>query len=128
MDQFSCPYAHIIQSSRCHCEFSIRSCIAEKEFNVCLNSNASKNCNKLYLILKDNSKFIIHNHTNQSLSVSQKNKIKMGGLLALQEFYQEGDLNNIYQLVQIINTKSKQFTNLPLDNVITKIANFKFRM
>ncbi|SFV68993.1 hypothetical protein MNB_SUP05-5-6 [hydrothermal vent metagenome] len=52
----------------------------------------------------------------------------MGGLLALQEFYQEGDLNNIYQLVQIINTKSKQFTNLPLDNVITKIANFKFRM
>jgi hypothetical protein len=128
-NNFSCVYAHLIQSLKCGCHHARKNCIAEKEFGVCHEQKSSVKCQALYQILKTNSQFALHIHNHQELSVGQKNKIKLGGLLALQNLV-DGDvirIEDIDTLVKTIEKKWDSFEKLPFVELMPKITSFKFR-
>lgn len=126
---FSCVYAHLIQSLKCDCPHARKNCIAEKEFGVCAEQKSSLKCQALYQSIKEKSHFALHTHTNQELSVGQKNKIKLGGLLALQTLLDEKKIKieNVDTLVKAIEIKWGGFETLPFSQLMPKISSFKFR-
>ncbi len=102
----------------------------KKNFGVCLNKTASIDCQSIYCNLRDNSDFVLNSHNQRSLSVGQQSKIKMGGLLALQDILQQSSnekISNIFKLVQTIKKEYKAFENIPFSKIMPKISKFKFR-
>ncbi len=129
-EHYTCPFSHLILSGRCACQFSAKDCLAEKEFGACLNKKASVDCQTLYCNLRDNSDFVLNSHQQTNLSVGQQSKIKMGGLLALQEILKHASnekINDIFELVQRVKKKYKEFAKIPFSQLMPKIAQFKFR-
>jgi len=127
---YTCPFSHLILSGRCGCKFSTKDCVAEKEFGACLNHPASNDCQLLYHHLRDNSDFVLKTHHTNNLSVGQQSKIKMGGLLALQEIIMQDDNNsisNIFDLVVTTKSHYDGFENIPFSQLMPRIAKFKFR-
>lgn len=126
----TCSFSHLILSGRCGCEFAAKDCVAEKEFGVCLNENTANDCQSLYHQLRENSDFVLKSHHQSSLSVSQQSKIKMGGLLALQEIVTHSSadsIENINKLVDVVKQEYKGFHKIPFSQLMPKIAKFKFR-
>ncbi|MDC9715240.1 MAG: hypothetical protein PSN36_05445 [Gammaproteobacteria bacterium] len=126
----TCPFSHLILSGRCTCKFAAKDCVAEKEFGTCLNQSASTNCQSLYYQLRENSNFVLKSHHQSSLSVGQQSKIKMGGLLALQEIITHSPantINNISTLVDTVKQEYGTFAQIPFSQLMPKIAKFKFR-
>ncbi|MBT3277169.1 hypothetical protein [Candidatus Thioglobus sp.] len=129
-EHFTCPFSHLILSSRCGCQFAAKDCVAEKEFGSCSNQHASDLCHSVYYHLRDNSDFVLKSHCINNLSVGQQSKIKMGGLLALQELMgvDNGDkINDINNLVGKIHTNYPDLTHIPFSKLMPRIAKFKFR-
>lgn len=127
---YICPFSHLILSGRCGCVFASKDCIAEKEFGTCVNKSASNDCSSLYQNLRSNSDFVLKVHHQSNLSVGQQTKIKMGGLLALQEIIHQSSANNIEDiatLVDALKSEYKNFAELPFSRLMPKIAKFKFR-
>ncbi len=130
INHYTCPFSHLILSGRCGCQFGAKDCIAEKEFGACLNEKSSLNCQSLYHHLRANSDFVLKSHHQSSLSVGQQSKIKMGGLLALQEIINHSPadaIDNIVELVNTVKTKYGTFEKIPFSQLMPKIAKFKFR-
>ncbi|CAC9609391.1 hypothetical protein [uncultured Gammaproteobacteria bacterium] len=128
---YTCPFSHLILSGRCGCKFSAKDCIAEKEFGTCLNESASNDCQSLYQQLRNNSNFALKSHHQSNLSIGQQAKIKMGGLLALQEIIQQSSTDNIDDITALVNTIKYQygsFEKLPFSKLMPRIAKFKFRV
>ena len=129
-EHHTCPFSHLILSGRCACQFSAKDCVAEKEFGSCLDGNASEQCQSIYHHLRDNSDFVLKTHNVNNLSVGQQSKIKMGGLLALQELLgvdNGNTIDNITELVNQINHTYPQPTSIPFSQLMPRISKFKFR-
>lgn len=129
-EHYPCAFSQLILSGRCACQFSTKDCLAEKEFGACLNKFASGECQNLYHQFRDNSDFVLKSHQQSDLSVGQQAKIKMGGLLALQEIINQSttdNINNIVELVSLVKIKYGHFENIPFTKLMPKIATFKFR-
>ncbi len=129
-EHFTCPFSHLILSGRCSCQFSAKDCVAEKEFGSCLNRDSSNLCQSIYHHLRDNSDFVLKTHNTNNLSVGQQSKIKMGGLLALQEIMgvNNGDkINDIASLANQINAAYPNLENMPFSDLMPRISKFKFR-
>lgn len=129
-EHFTCPFSHLILSGRCGCKFAAKDCVAEKEFGSCLNHDSSDSCQSIYYHLRDNSDFVLKTHNVNNLSVGQQSKIKMGGLLALQELMgvDNGDkINDITSLVDKINVHYPDLSLIPFSKLMPRIAKFNFR-
>ncbi|WP_201341693.1 hypothetical protein [Abyssogena phaseoliformis symbiont] len=127
---YTCPFSHPILSGRCGCKFWTKDCIAEKEFGACLDGSSSKQCQSLYAHLRDNSDFVLNTHHQNNLSVGQQSKIKMGGLLALQEILDienSNQIKDISNLVKVVEEKYTDFEYIPFSKLMPRIAQFKFR-
>jgi hypothetical protein len=73
---------------------------------------------------------VLKSHHQVSLSVGQQSKIKMGGLLALQEIIYHSSDDNIDDIVDLVETIQKEYGNfekIPFSQLMPKIAKFKFR-
>jgi len=104
--------------------------VAEKEFGACLNKQASDNCQALYLEIRKNSNFLLKNHTGDALSVGQQNKIKMGGLIAINEIINEEtteEVSDIFQLLHQVREEYRKFSDLPFNIILPKISKYKYR-
>ena len=129
-EHYTCPFSHLILSGRCACQLSSKDCIAEKEFGACLESLASNDCQLLYHHLRENSDFALKSHHQSNLSVGQQSKIKMGGLLALQEILKVSDqphVDNIVDLVSLVKQNYQGFENIPFSKLMPKISKYKCR-
>ncbi|WP_428086048.1 hypothetical protein [Candidatus Thioglobus sp.] len=127
---FTCPFSHLILSGRCACQFSAKDCVAEKEFGSCLNHDNSSLCQSIYYHLRDNSNFALKTHHTNNLSVGQQSKIKMGGLLGLQELMgvDNGDkIDDIANLSKKISTTYADLNDIPFSKLMPRISKFKFR-
>ncbi len=127
---FTCPFSHLILSGRCACQFSAKDCVAEKEFGSCLDHKASGLCQSIYQHLRDNSDFVLKAHNTHNLSVGQQSKLKMGGLLALQEIMGVDNGNTINDIADLSNKIKHTYPNLndmPFSELMPRIAQFKFR-
>lgn len=129
-EHFTCPFSHLILSGRCNCQFAAKDCVAEKEFGSCLNQDASNLCQAIYYNLRDNSNFVLKTHNINNLSVGQQSKVKMGGLLALQELMgiENGDrIDDIAILTNQISATYPNLENIPFSELMPRISKFKFR-
>lgn len=129
-EHFTCPFSHLILSGRCGCQFAAKDCVAEKEFGSCLNHSASDACQAVYYHLRDNSDFVLKTHNVNELSVGQQSKIKMGGLLALQELMgvdNGNKIDDIKTLVAEIHANYPDLSHIPFSKLMPRIAKFKFR-
>ena len=129
-EHFTCPFSHLILSGRCDCQFAAKDCVAEKEFGSCLNQDASNLCQSIYYSLRDNSNFVLKTHNINNLSVGQQSKVKMGGLLALQELMgiENGDrIDDIAILTSQISAAYPNLENIPFSELMPRISKFKFR-
>ena len=129
-EHHTCPFSHLILSGRCGCQFSAKDCLAEKEFGACLKKTASMDCQSLYCNIRDNSNFALKSHYQTNLSVGQQSKIKMGGLLALQEIINHSSsekISDIFELVKMVKREYKNFESIPFSQLMPKITQFKFR-
>ena len=127
---YACAFSQLILSGRCACQFSAKDCVAEKEFGVCCNQSASHSCQSLYQHLKDNSHFALKSHHQSNLSVGQQAKIKMGGLLALQDIVetkQSSNIGNVAALVAHTKAQYLDFQHLPFSQLMPSIAQYQFR-
>ncbi|SFV87707.1 hypothetical protein MNB_SUP05-SYMBIONT-5-1354 [hydrothermal vent metagenome] len=80
--------------------------------------------------MRKNSNFALKSHHQSNLSVGQQAKIKMGGLLALQEIIypsSQENIKNITVLVDAIKLAYAGFDKLPFSKLMPKISQFKFR-
>jgi len=130
INHFTCPFEHIILRGRSHCSQSSKDCVAEKEFGACLNKQASDNCQAFYLEIRKNSNFLLKNHTGDALSVGQQNKIKMGGLIAINEIINEEtteEVSDIFQLLHQVREEYRNFSDLPFNIILPKISKYKYR-
>jgi hypothetical protein len=128
---YTCPFSHLILSGRCGCQFGVKDCVAEKEFGSCANKNNSASCQNIYQHLRNNSDFVLKTHSINNLSVGQQSRIKMGGLLALQELMgtDNGDkINDIADLSKQININYPNLNDIPFSKLMPRIAKFKFRI
>ncbi|WP_300428911.1 hypothetical protein [Candidatus Thioglobus sp.] len=129
-EHFTCPFSHLILSGRCGCQFAAKDCVAEKEFGSCLDHKASSLCQSIYQHLRSNSNFVLKTHNTNNLSVGQQSKIKMGGLLALQELMgvDNGDkIDDISNLANKIKLTYPNLDSIPFSKLMPRIAKFKFR-
>lgn len=129
-NHYPCCFSHLILSGRCGCQFSAKDCVAEKEFGTCLSATAANNCQSLYHNLKINSNFVLKSHHKSHLSVAQQSKIKMGGLLGLQEMLNwktTNKIDNIFALVSAVREKYIDFKTINFSKLMPKIAQFEFR-
>lgn len=129
-EHFTCPFSHLILSGRCGCQFAAKDCVAEKEFGSCLSQDSSKLCQSIYHSLRDNSNFVLKTHNINNLSVGQQSKVKMGGLLALQELIgiENGDrIDDIATLTSRISTTYPNLKSIPFSELMPRISKFKFR-
>ncbi len=127
---YACCFSHLILSARCGCEFSVKDCLAEKEFGTCVNQNAANRCQSLYHQLRERSNFVLKSHHQSNLSVGQQSKIKMGGLLALQEIVMHSSTNSISDITSLVDAIKQSygsFEKIPFSQLMPKIAKFKFR-
>ena len=130
IEHYTCPFSHLILSGRCGCQYGAKDCIAEKEFGACLHEHSSIDCQSLYHHLRDNSDFVLKAHHQSTLSVGQQSKIKMGGLLALQEILHHSNakgIDNIVKLVALTKQTYGSFEEIPFSQLMPKISKFKFR-
>jgi len=130
IDHYTCPFSNLILSGRCGCQYGAKDCIAEKEFGACLSEQSSKECQSLYHYLRDNSDFVLKAHHQSSLSVGQQSKIKMGGLLALQEILNLSNAKEISNIIELVGLTKKtygSFDKIPFSQLMPKISKFKFR-
>ncbi|CAC9543309.1 hypothetical protein CRYPA_884 [uncultured Candidatus Thioglobus sp.] len=127
---FTCPFSHLILSGRCGCQFGAKDCVAEKEFGACQDHETSSLCQTIYQNLRENSNFVLKTHNTNNLSVGQQSKIKMGGLLALQEVMgvDNGDkIDDIANLANKIKLTYPDLSDMPFSDLMPRIAKFKFR-
>ncbi|NYT52433.1 MAG: hypothetical protein H0A74_02520 [Candidatus Vesicomyosocius endoextente] len=127
---YTCTFDKLVLSGKCDCKFSAKDCIAEKEFGVCLDNSSSNQCQLLYNNLRDNSNFVLNIHHQNNLLTGQQLKIKMGGLLALQEILNidnNNHIKDISNLVKVIKKKYIDFKKINFSKLMPKIAKFKFR-
>ena len=95
-----------------------------------LNKKASDNCQALYLEIRKNSNFLLKNHNGDALSVGQQNKIKMGGLIAINEIINEEtveEISDIFILLQQVQEEYENYSNLPFNIILPKISKYKYR-
>lgn len=129
-EHFTCPFSHLILSGRCGCQFGAKDCVAEKEFGSCLDNSASDLCQSIYYHLRDNSDFVLKSHNINNLPVGQQSKIKMGGMLALQEILgvDNGDkIDDISHLSKKISAAYPDLKDIPFSKLMPRIAKFTFR-
>lgn len=130
MNHYTCPFSHLILSSRCSCQFSSKDCIAEKEFGTCTNDKSSSECQNLYQHLRENSSFVLKSHNQPNLFAGQQSKLKMGALISLQESttsLSSKNVNDIFDLVKKIKDEYGDFGNINYSKLMPAIAKFKFR-
>lgn len=130
VQHFTCPYSHLLHSGRCGCRYQTKDCVAEKELSACLNEVASQNCIELYQAVRAQADFALDSHGQNALSIGQQNKIKMGGMLALQKIILGEDKQTIAD-ISALNVRIKKrygdFKQLPFEQLIPSIYRFKFR-
>ncbi len=124
-EYYSCPFAVSISSGKCYCSFSVKQCVAEKEIIVCSDNSLHQNCGKLLNYLLTNTKFIFTN----KLNLKQQRQIKIGGLVGINNLlFNSLAVTDISVIIKTINTNYGRIDKLPLQQIISYIANFKYKM
>ncbi len=129
MNPLPCVFRKAILSNKFDCEKVQHLNIAERETVNCSSNNAYKICFNLLSLLEKNSQVALHlTNINTQLTHSKAMKIQCGGLLGIQNSLESnGEIINIYSLLQQALLEFQSLENLPYQNVIGIIVHYEVR-
>lgn len=125
-----CPFEKTLNSRRCQCSKMKRVHLADRECVSCQGKTDWQNCLDFMQLLRINAKFALKlTEVDGPLPHGKEIKVQNGSIIGLQKLFDpeyEGK-PDIYLLLNQALEKYNQFENLPLDQLMQSIVNFKAR-
>lgn len=130
VNPLQCPFEKTLNSRRCQCTKMEKLHLADRECVGCLDKTAWQNCLDFLQLLRINAKFALKlTEVDGPLPHGKEIKVQNGSVIGLQKLFNPDTENkpDIYLLLNQALTKYEQFENLPLDQLMQSIVNFKAR-
>lgn len=131
VNPLQCPFEKTLNSRRCQCSQMERIHLADRECVGCKNKQAWQNCRNFLALLRENAKFALKlpEADGSPLPHGKEIKVQNGSIIGLHKLFNlaETDKPYINELLKQALTKYQTFDNLPLDQLMQSIVNFKAR-
>ena len=128
VNPLQCPFEKTLNSRRCRCDQMDKIHIADRECVGCKDKQSWKNCQDFLELLRNNAKFALKlTDIEGPLPHGKEIKVQNGSVIGLQKLFNPESKPNISQLLNQALDKYKLFENLPLDQLMQSIVNFKAR-
>ncbi len=130
VNPLQCPFEKTLTSRRCVCDEMDKIHLADRECVGCKDKQSWQNCRDFLELLRNNAKFALKlTEIEGPLPHGKEIKVQNGSVLGLQKLFnpESESKPNISQLLNQTLDKYKLFENLPLDQLMQSIVNFKAR-
>ncbi len=133
LNQYPCPFAKAILTSRYACEKFQRINLAEREAAACTSPQAHAICEQLLELLYLKVRFAIGIvDLAQPIPHAKAMRTQCGGMIGLRELlkvqYSEFyEVDNIYALVQIAIENYESLDKLPFADIVNHVRQYKVR-
>lgn len=130
VNPLQCPFEKTLNSRRCKCSKMERIHLADRECVGCIEKQAWQNCRDFLVLLRNNAKFALKlTEIDGPLPHGKEIKVQNGSIIGLHKIFNPQDENkpDIYLLLNQALTEYQLFENLPLDQLMQSIVNFKAR-
>ena len=130
VNPLQCPFEKTLNSRRCLCSKMEKIHLADRECVGCLEKEAWQNCQNFLQLLRSNARFALKmTDIEGPLPHGKEIKVQNGSIIGLDKLFnpENKERPNIYQLLNSALTKYEKFENLPLDQLMQSIVNFKAR-
>lgn len=131
VNPLQCPFEKTLNSRRCQCSKMERIHLADRECVGCLEKQAWQNCLDFLELLRSNAKFALKlTEVEEPLPHGKEIKVQNGSIIGLHKLFNSAETNSkpdIYLLLDQALTEYQKFENLPLNQLMQSIVNFKAR-
>jgi len=130
VNPLQCPFEKTLNSRRCQCSKMERIHLADRECVGCVDKQAWQNCHDFLETLRSKALFALKmTEIEGPLPHGKEIKVQNGSIIGLQKLFNPEEQNkpDIYLLLSQALTKYDQFENLPHDQLMQSIVNFKAR-
>ncbi|MFK5914098.1 MAG: hypothetical protein QM484_06970 [Woeseiaceae bacterium] len=130
VNPLQCPFEKTLNSRRCTCEKMEKIHLADRECVGCIDQQAWQNCRDFLELLRKNALFALKiTEVDGPLPHGKEIKVQNGSVIGLHKLFEidENSRPNIYKLLELALEKYELFANLPLDQLMQSIVNFKAR-
>lgn len=131
VNPLQCPFEKTLNSRRYQCSRMEKIHLADRECVGCTDKQAWTNCRDFLVLLRKNALFAlkITEIDGQPLPHGKEIKVQSGSIDGLQKLFQPDnkDKPDIYKLLEQALAEYQLFENLPLDQLMQSIVNFKAR-
>lgn len=130
VNPLQCPFEKTLNSRRCQCSKMERIHLADRECVGCMEKQAWQNCRDFLQLLRNSAKFALKmTEVEGPLPHGKEIKVQNGSIIGLDKLFnpENKERPNIYQLLNLALAKYEKFENLPLDQLMQSIVNFKAR-
>ena len=130
VNPLQCPFEKTLNSRRCICEQMEKIHLADRECVGCKDKQSWQNCQDFLELLRSNAKFALKlTEMEEPLPHGKEIKVQNGSVIGLQKLLklESESKPNISQLLNQALEKYQKFENLPLDQLMQSIVNFKAR-
>ena len=130
VNPLQCPFEKTLNSRRCVCDEMEKIHLADRECVGCKNKQTWQNCRDFLELLRGNAKFALKlTEVEEPLPHGKEIKVQNGSVIGLQKLFNPDSENkpNISQLLNKALERYQLFENLPLDQLMQSIVNFKAR-
>ena len=130
VNPLQCPFEKTLNSRRCKCSQMERIHLADRECVGCLDKQAWQNCIDFLELLRPSAKFALKmTEVDGPLPHGKEIKVQSGSIFGLKKLFNPNDKTkpDIYRLLKQTLDEYQLFKNLPLDQLMPSIVNFKAR-
>ena len=131
VNPLQCPFEKTLNSRRYQCTRMEKIHLADRECVGCTEKQAWQNCRDFLELLRKNALFAlkITEVDGQPLPHGKEIKVQSGSIVGLQKLFnpENEEKPDIYKLLEQALAKYQLFENLPLDQLMQSIVNFKAR-
>ena len=130
VNPLQCPFEKTLNSRRCQCSKMERIHLADRECVGCMEKQAWQNCHDFLQLLRNNAIFALKmTEVESPLPHGKEIKVQNGSIIGLNKLFnpENKERPNIYQLLSQALTDYQKFENLPLNQLMQSIVNFKAR-
>ena len=130
VNPLQCPFEKTLNSRRCQCSKMEKIHLADRECVGCLDKQAWQNCLDFLETLRSKALFALKmTEIEGPLPHGKEIKVQNGSIIGLQKLFNPEEQNkpDIYLLLNQALTEYNQFENLPHNQLMQSIVNFKAR-
>lgn len=130
VNPLQCPFEKTLNSRRCQCSKMEKINLADRECVGCLDKQAWQNCRDFLELLRKNALFALKmTEVELPLPHGKEIKVQNGSIIGLHKLFNQPEDNkpNIYKLLEQALNEYQTFEQLPLDQLMQSIVNFKAR-